>query len=426
MLLRQLGVVCGFLAGAVGIAAPALAGDRALPMRFELRQEGPEADCATRCRLFISATGALSAETGTAFRTFIAGRDVTGAALVLDSDGGSVLGAMALGREVRALKLSTTVGSLVEIKGSKDTSARVAYSPQADCESMCAFVLLAGVHRSVPEEARVMVHQIWLGDRREDPTAATYSAEDLVLVQRDIGRLAKYTSDMGGPVELLDLALRIPPWEPMHALTRAELRATQLDMDGPPPSLDGGTTASLTYTPISAAPRAAASSEQGWAMIDRAGARVLARRHPLTIEGDGIGSFDIFVACGNDEGYQMTYVEERNSGDPALLAPLSSISVRMGGQSTTLKVVSSDLRGPTGTLTTVAVGTVAAPFVRTFSAPGSHSMTIGTVSPKLRTTIRIGNAGATRNLPQLASRCQAAGTVRAELPVNKTGGLAQR
>ena len=73
-----------------------------------------------------------------------------------------------------------------------------------------------------------MVHQIWLGDRREDPTAASYSAEDLVLVQRDIGRLAQYAADMGASVDLLDLALRIPPWEPMHAMTREELRRSRL------------------------------------------------------------------------------------------------------------------------------------------------------------------------------------------------------
>ena len=73
-----------------------------------------------------------------------------------------------------------------------------------------------------------MVHQIWLGDRREDPTAASYSAEDLVLVQRDIGRLAQYTAEMGASIELLDLALRIPPWEPMHALTHAEIAARVL------------------------------------------------------------------------------------------------------------------------------------------------------------------------------------------------------
>ena len=76
-----------------------------------------------------------------------------------------------------------------------------------------------------------MVHQIWLGDRRDDPTAASYSAEDLVLVQRDIGRLAQYTVDMGGSIDLLNLALRIPPWEPMHALTADEMRRTRLVTD---------------------------------------------------------------------------------------------------------------------------------------------------------------------------------------------------
>ena len=93
---------------------------------------------------------------------------------------------------------------------------------------MCAFVLLGGASRTVPADARVMVHQIWLGDRREDPTAANYSAEDLVLIQRDIGRLAQYTAEMGATADLLDLALRIPPWEPMHALTHAELTRTRL------------------------------------------------------------------------------------------------------------------------------------------------------------------------------------------------------
>ena len=58
-----------------------------------------------------------------------------------------------------------------------------------------------------------MVHQIWLGDRRDDPTAANYSAEDLVVVQRDIGRLAQYTVEMGGdpfiqPAEIEQLDVR--------------------------------------------------------------------------------------------------------------------------------------------------------------------------------------------------------------------------
>ena len=202
------------------LPASAEAADRTLPMHFYVRLQGPADACGGPCRLWISASGAITAETPRDFELFARGHDLTGATMVLDSDGGSVLGAIALGRDIRRLGLDTTVGSVVDLNGSDQDAPRGKFSPVADCESMCGFVLLGGVHRTVPPQARVMVHQIWLGDRRDDPTAANYSAEDLVLVQRDIGRLAQYTIDMGGSIELLNLALRIPPWEPMHALTR--------------------------------------------------------------------------------------------------------------------------------------------------------------------------------------------------------------
>src|ERR1700736_402195 len=95
---------------------------------------------------------------------------------------------------------------------------------------MCTFVLLGGVQREVPPEARVLVHQIWLGDRRDDAVAANYTAEDLVVVQRDIGSIIQYTLEMGGDMELVALSLKVPPWEPMRALTREELRRTRLDL----------------------------------------------------------------------------------------------------------------------------------------------------------------------------------------------------
>ena len=201
------------------VPAASVISTRSLPMRFDLRLQDPAEACGSKCAIWISASGAITADTPHEFESFAQGRDLSGATVVLNSDGGSVHGAIALGRDIRRLKLNTTVGRVVDLAGAEENNPRASFSPQADCESMCAFVLLGGVQRWVPAEARVMVHQIWLGDRRDDPTAATYSAEDLVLVQRDIGRLAKYTVEMGGSIELLDLALRIPPWEPMHALT---------------------------------------------------------------------------------------------------------------------------------------------------------------------------------------------------------------
>ncbi len=101
-------------------------------------------------------------------------------------------------------------------------------TPDAYCESMCVFLLLSGKTRYVPDSAHVRVHQIWMGDRAEDAKAASYSAQDLMIVERDVGRLAKYTFDMGGAGDLLSVALSVPPWEDLHELSHEELRDTNL------------------------------------------------------------------------------------------------------------------------------------------------------------------------------------------------------
>jgi hypothetical protein len=105
---------------------------------------------------------------------------------------------------------------------------RASVVPDAYCESMCVFLLLSGKTRYVPAAAHVRVHQIWMGDRADDARAASYTAEDLMIVERDVGRLAKYTFDMGGAGDLLSLSLNVPPWEELHELSPAELRLTRL------------------------------------------------------------------------------------------------------------------------------------------------------------------------------------------------------
>ena len=202
---------------------------RSLPMHFQWQEEGPAEACGSHCRTWISAVGTITADTASEFSDFAKEHDVRGATLVLDTGGGSVHGAMELGREIRRYGITTTIGKTIPLAVPGRHDARAKISGAADCESMCAFVLLGGVHRNVPPQGRVLVHQIWLGDRRDDATAASYSAEDLVLVQRDIGRLAQYTMEMGGNIELLEIALRIPPWEPMRQLSRAELQRMGLD-----------------------------------------------------------------------------------------------------------------------------------------------------------------------------------------------------
>lgn len=425
------------LAVALALAAPLSlspvplrASDRTLPMHFDLRVQGPADVCGANCKTYIAASGAITADTPHDFLVFAQGRDLTGATMAIDSDGGSVHGAIDLGREVRNLKLATTVGRLVDL--SAEEEPRVTLSPGADCESMCAFVLLGGVRRSVPAEARVMVHQIWLGDRREDPTAANYSAEDLVLVQRDIGRLAQYTAEMGASVDLLDLALRIPPWEPMHAMTRDELRRSRLTTDDVEvPAATVATSSPAPTAPISRVTnglRATAISEQRWALVDRSGVATLARHHPLTVEGEDIGSFDLVVSCvASGDSYDVSYVERRHAAQQTPLADaLDTISLRVGTNSAALKVVSSERRSGPDELVTYASAKVPAALIGAFAAPGSHSMLIKTESAHLATAIRLGNTGAAQNLPRLSAACSKQPADRAELPRTKTGGLAAK
>jgi hypothetical protein len=203
-------------------------------MNFILRYEAPAENCGTKCRLLVVATGTISNETPSQFVLFAKAHDLTKATVVLNSDGGSVLGAIALGRAIRQLGLDTTVGRVIDLKNEQQDIARAKLLSDADCKSMCAFVLIAGLHRSVLPQARVMVHGIWLGDRREDAQSANYSADDLALVQRDIGALVLYTSEMGGSMEFLGLALRIAPWEPMHRLTGQEVRYMRIDTNATP------------------------------------------------------------------------------------------------------------------------------------------------------------------------------------------------
>jgi len=206
------------------LCAPARAGndleERKLPMRFTW------VACQPHCRGWIDAVGIVTADTPKDFDDFVRGRDLSGATVVLDSSGGSVNDAITLGRRWRTMGLRTTVG--ITTASHTASGDRTSVAPAAYCESMCVFLLLSGKMRYVPDGAHVRVHQIWMGDRADDPKAASYSAQDMMIVERDIGRLAKFTFDMGGSGDLLSLALNVPPWEDLHELSPQELRLTNL------------------------------------------------------------------------------------------------------------------------------------------------------------------------------------------------------
>ncbi len=405
-------------------AAPvAGSADNSSPMRFTLFAEGSPEACATTCRPLIGAAGMVTADTSRQFITFVrdnalqaAQAGQAGATVVLESDGGSVLGALDLGRAIRRFGFATTVGRVVE----RRSTTYIKYgdiTTRADCQSMCSFVLLGGVQRYVPPAARVLVHQIWLGDRREDAVAANYTAEDLVVVQRDIGAVLQYTTEMGGDVELVALSLRVPPWEPMRALTREELRRMKLDLDVEVPA-----TAAVVKT--AAGPTLADDETpqvppngRGWIATSRAGQSVLARTHPLTLEGARIGSFSLFIACGaTPDTFTLTYRELRSGPvDRGLPRSITQVALVLDDHLQQLKITSSERKMRGGELESVASTVLPARLVRALSSDNPASMTLETDSVgNPRTVIRIGNVGFGRAFREVEKSCKEPQRVRGE------------
>ena len=116
-------------------------------MAFALITEGPADACGgAKCRQLIAASGMITADTPRQFLAFMRDNPAQRATVVLESDGGSVLGALELGRAIRRLGLSTTVGRVVE-RRTKGGAEYGDINPRVDCQSMCTFVLLGGVKR---------------------------------------------------------------------------------------------------------------------------------------------------------------------------------------------------------------------------------------------------------------------------------------
>ena len=330
-------------------------------MQFEVWAEGPPQVCGDKCRTWVSASGAITSDTPRDFEAFAKSSKLDGMTIALDSDGGSVLGALALGRSIRKLGMTTTVGSTVDLANVENGRKRAKLQPRAYCKSMCAFVLLAGVERQVPAEARVMVHQIWLGDRRDDPTAANYSAEDLVVVQRDIGRLAQYTVEMGGGIDLLEIALKIPPWEPMRLLSRDELRGMKIVTAG---EATRGHESPARRRDLGGAGQRRARCRQRPRLgdagqcerrphgarpqpsVDRRGRRPRRVRSELQLRRAGARLCrDLYRAAARRRGRQAAGGAQR-------------VEITMLGRSVPLKVVSSRTPDKAGELTSVATGRI--------------------------------------------------------------------
>ncbi|CAM5405538.1 hypothetical protein FALB51S_02267 [Frigidibacter albus] len=170
---------------------------RQMPERLEFGRDGEA----------MTLIGQIAPGDAQRFTEFIEAQRAAGArptALGLDSSGGSVADALAIGRQVRALAMVTSVGK------------------SAVCLSACPYILAGGVSRSADPAAVVGVHQHYFGENTLLP--AFLAVED---VQRGQGAVIEYLDEMGVDAMLMAPALKTPPDE-IYILDAEDLRRYRL------------------------------------------------------------------------------------------------------------------------------------------------------------------------------------------------------
>ncbi len=119
--------------------------------------------------------------------------------LILQSPGGSVQDALALGRHVRAQGMRTQM-----LAGEY-------------CYSACPYLLAAGTSRDISEDASVGVHQHYFGENTLLPAA--FAVKD---IQRGQAEVMSYLDDMGIDPLVMTHALSTPP-DQIYVLLPEEL-----------------------------------------------------------------------------------------------------------------------------------------------------------------------------------------------------------
>jgi hypothetical protein len=148
--------------------APAIPGSGPMPRR--LAWQATEIDGIPG----VMVTGAIAPGDAARLTDYLDGLPEAPATIALNSPGGSVSDALAIGRQLRARGIETRVGS------------------KAVCLSACPYVLAAGAERVVSREAAVGVHQHYFGQSTVLP--AFLAVAD---IQRGQAEVLTYLHEMG-------------------------------------------------------------------------------------------------------------------------------------------------------------------------------------------------------------------------------------
>lgn len=142
--------------------------------------------------------------------------------VVFDSPGGSVAGAIDLGRVIRKNRMDTEVDASYSRVRKNNHSEEETFVKDPICASACTLAFSGGLTRSVQSGARLGIHQF----------AATTGNIGDAATQVTVVVLAAYFEEMGVRRSLLDSASLVPSAS-MLWLSQADARTHALDNTGP-------------------------------------------------------------------------------------------------------------------------------------------------------------------------------------------------
>jgi hypothetical protein len=179
------------LATAMLLAGLCATATSAAPMKFEYRQTG-----GNHCCWWIQADGEIVSDTPAAFEAFYHSLKYPPDIVRLNSLGGNLIAGVALGEKMRALGVSTEVGST---QGEADKAAGI-------CASACAYAFLGGKARFLDENSRLGFHRFYSPLAVDNAKAKLFSGEDLDNTQKLLAGLLFYTISMGVDPRIIVLA----------------------------------------------------------------------------------------------------------------------------------------------------------------------------------------------------------------------------
>lgn len=232
--LRRIGAAWGrsLLSAAVVASAsvtllPVAAADAAEPMGFELLTISGPAPCGRRhCRDaevradVISAQGEITNDTADAFKAFVeqhSGDPDFRPLVLLNSPGGTVVGAMKLGMLLRQFGASVLVARARTADASDELHVVSGY-----CMSACVYAFFGGKRRIIPPGSHLGIHRMAIYSHNFDlfgggeSTTRSYGTGELVTA------LSTYTKLMGVNPAAIAEAEQIEP-ESIHILTPQEI-----------------------------------------------------------------------------------------------------------------------------------------------------------------------------------------------------------